>query len=604
MAYLFRGRLSGLICDECLEPLSNVKVRLYRIREGQDVTALAVANPKETFAVLSDAQVKEKAQSLFAEAETDAQGNFTFELGEKQGYRGGAFELDVSCGTVPHRKALPRREPVQFSLTTLQPQWRQSETGNLWAWNYSLPYRFWCWIRGLFGAWTVCGKVVTCDTQKPVSGVKVSAFDADWLQDDALGSANTDGAGRFRLDYAASDFKKTLFSPLLNLEWVGGPDLYFKIETGGGTVLLSEPRSRGRASDRENAGPCFCVELCVDVAEQPPFNNPLFTHVGDFHILTDISAVSGRTNAAVLGHGGPDYGFEGALKLRGFCPKTSPVGAPDPMRYRFLYSIGGGAPQPITGSLLYPVLVGARLIQWDIFGTGLSWTFQSIYVAGSGATPDPTPTPVVPPGTPWGPVPAHVVVPDSDGWIQVDPNALDSGFYGPLLRFNTPVAVPGGAAPGNGAGNALTDPKNGTDLAITFEAGPVGGAATFSNTLSKLHVNNWSEVELLDLTQFHGPGSDACSELTNALDIRYTADHALMASWSIAISSASGSAPGTIVPPFPAGSTARGGIGTYPTINISSWAHCSYRVSLTTRRRLTDGETDDSDKTTELTFCK
>jgi hypothetical protein len=32
MAYIFRGRLCGLISTECLEPLSNVRVRLYRSR--------------------------------------------------------------------------------------------------------------------------------------------------------------------------------------------------------------------------------------------------------------------------------------------------------------------------------------------------------------------------------------------------------------------------------------------------------------------------------------------------------------------------------------------------------------------------------------------
>ena len=46
MAYIFRGRLCGYICDECPEPLSRVKVRLYRTAEGRNVTALAVADPR------------------------------------------------------------------------------------------------------------------------------------------------------------------------------------------------------------------------------------------------------------------------------------------------------------------------------------------------------------------------------------------------------------------------------------------------------------------------------------------------------------------------------------------------------------------------------
>src|SRR2546423_9823541 len=134
MAYTFKGRLCGFICSECPEPLANIVVRLYRSREDQNITALAVANPKDTFAILSDEAVKEKASALIAETETDEQGNFTFELGEQQQYNGEAFEIDGYCGTLPHHKVGPHPHPVQFSITTLQPQWRRTETGAIAAW--------------------------------------------------------------------------------------------------------------------------------------------------------------------------------------------------------------------------------------------------------------------------------------------------------------------------------------------------------------------------------------------------------------------------------------------------------------------------------------
>lgn len=89
------------------------------------------------------------------------------------------------------------------------------------------------------------------------------AFDADWLQDDEIGSAITDGTGRFRIDYLTEDFQKTPFSPSINIELIGGPDLYFKVETPGGVLLLDGPRSRGRDPGRESAGHCFCVDLCL-----------------------------------------------------------------------------------------------------------------------------------------------------------------------------------------------------------------------------------------------------------------------------------------------------------------------------------------------------
>ena len=596
--FIFRGRLCGYICPDCPEPLEQVKVRLYRLRKDQDATALAVANPKETLAVLQDEDIEAKAESLLAEVETDAEGRFSFELGERQGYGGEAFEVDLYCGTVPRR--IPKRNPPkprQLSLTTVQPRWRQREDTFLAVWDYCVPQRIWCYFRGLFGSWTICGKVVTCDQPvTPVGNVKVSAFDADWLQDDALGSAMTDAAGKFRIDYSSDDFQKTPFSPFLNLELTGGPDVYFRVETSGGVVLLDEPQSRGRKPDREDRGPCFCVTLCVDVKQQPPFDNPLFTHVGDFHIYGDINAATGLTNNAVLGHGGPGYGFFGAPKLRGYCPKQF---SGQPARYRFLYEdLAAPGLQPITGALVSPVLVGARLILWDTFGTGLSWTFQSVYIQGAGATPDPTPTPAVPPGTAWGAPPAHIVEPDADGWIAVDQNALDGGFYGPLVGFNTTQVLPAVQAPGNGAGNAVASPKNGVNLRIVYEAGPVTGPAAFTNSLDRIHINNWVDVMLLDIQELSGPGL-ACSKITNAINIQYTVDHELTAAWSVGISSEANPP----LPPLPQGAAPRGGFGTQ-FVDVSAWKSCAYIVTLGTRRRLTDGEDDDSGRSTQKVFCK
>jgi hypothetical protein len=70
-----------------------LKIRLYRLRKDQDVTALAMANPKETLAVLSDEDIEGKAQSLPARVVTVAseghrQGTLDFDdLGFEQGYR-------------------------------------------------------------------------------------------------------------------------------------------------------------------------------------------------------------------------------------------------------------------------------------------------------------------------------------------------------------------------------------------------------------------------------------------------------------------------------------------------------------------------------------
>jgi hypothetical protein len=89
--------------------------------------------------------------------------------------------------------------------------------------------------------------------------------------------------------------------------------------------------------------------------------------------------------------------------------------------------------------------------------------------------------------------------------------------------------------------------------------------------------------------------------------VKHTVDHELLDFWSIDVSSAAFPPypPAPPSPPFPnllSGTAPRGGNGTTP-IDISSWLPCSYTVSLTTRRALTDGLNDDSGRTKQITFC-
>lgn len=620
MSYIFKGRLCGYICPDCREPLSHVKVRLYRTGDEREVIARAVADPKETFSVLNEEQLNDRRSRLIAEAETDDDGGFVFELEQERQYDGGAFEVDVYCETVPRAK--PQRkesQPVQFTITTLQPQWRESERGLVAYWDYCLPARYWCLVRGRFGTWTICGKVVLCKQRipTPVPGVRVRAFDADITQDDDLGSDITSSSGHFRIDYTSATFRRTPI-PWISWEWVSGPDLYFRVETLGGGALLSEDRSRARQPDRENVGHCFCVELCVD--EAPPVTYAWFTHVGDFDINSDISAATGLTTVAapvgmINAHGGPGFGFYDGLqgwgiKLKGDCPATHPYGGGEPMRYRFLYEDTVNDPgnlHPITATMLSAIDVGERVVNWDTYGTGASPTWQTIYVGPTGSTTPllpPTP-PVVPPGTPWGPVPPAFMKPDAAGWVQVDPASNIHGYSGPLLYFRTATVVAGGGAPGDGPGNAVSNAKSGGPLRIVFEAEPVTGATitapTLSNELQKILINNWSEVILLELQQFISPGANCCSPIDDQLDILYTADHELMKSWGVDISSCA-SGLGWTKPALPGGTVPRGGFGT-SSHNTSMWPNCSYLVSLSTIRALTDGENDALSDQQIRTFC-
>ncbi len=417
MKYIFKGRLCGFICAECPEPLSNVKVRIYRIEDQENIVSNAVSNAKETFTIVNEEAIKAKEARSIAEADTDEEGNFSFELGENKKYGGEAFEIDVYCGTVPHLK--PGKNPpppVQFSITTLQPRWRETNEGLLFVYNYCLPFRFWCAIRARFNAWTICGRLRTCAApQTPIAGATVRAFDADWLQDDSLGSAVTDATGRFRIDYTTADFRVTPFSPFINIEFASGPDVYFKAELGGITII-DETQTDGRQPGRENVGHCFCVELCSDqVQPTDPEEIPHWNQVEIFNIHPFPSGST--TGFSAEGYaGGPanSFVFGGGVTLKGNCSLRNVAAPANPLEYRFLigeWTWTGGADDPNSLPTVAPAILNpvTQIAQTQV-GT--------LYYGNAFALP----------GEKNDQVKVYINAPDlqAGGWIKIDGKAVDN----------------------------------------------------------------------------------------------------------------------------------------------------------------------------------
>jgi len=359
----------------------------------------------------------------------------------------------------------------------------------------------------------------------------------------------------------------------------------------------------------------FCAQLCHWICSWQchvlcrcvctPGLRPWFTHVGHFDIYSDISSATGLTNKGLaftgLSHsGGPGFGFYSCLELRGFCPAASPIDG-TAMKYRFLIA---GTNTPIADTRLCRVDAGTRRIPWpeNVAGTAgaaLVPTFQSMTIGAAASDPTPPAT-----GDPWVGPAEHVIVPDPvTGWIVVDPASVAGGFT-TLIGFDTTKDVPGGdPAPGVPAGTAVpnTNQRAGSDLGIVFEATRVtGGGSTpdFTNSLNRIHISNWGEVNLLDILQFHTGPLLACTPITTDLDVQYTTDHELMAEWSASITSASTSAPGT----FDSGTTPRGTSATHHE-NTSAWNICSYVATLSTRAALTTGLIDNQGFAQQKTFC-
>jgi hypothetical protein len=273
-------------------------------------------------------------------------------------------------------------------------------------------------------------------------------------------------------------------------------------------------------------------------------------------------------------------------------------------------------PKPITGPLAGTELkVGGRWIMWPSYNNidGSAGpnvlTLEPIYI-GYGTDP-------VPPqqGNPWY-SPKHYISPDiTTGWIEVDVGNLSGGFT-ELLNFDTRQVVAGGdplpGALGQPGGTPAGQPVPaanqgaGTDLAIIFQATRVSVATIdYSNSLCKIHINNWNEVNNLWFQEF-GVGA-CCNPIDATLSVEFTVDHEEIdaGGWSLSITSCSPSAPGIITPTVSSPGvtvTPRGGFGTIIE-NTTAWNSCSYVVSLVTRPGLTTGLHDRTGEDNQLTFC-
>ena len=530
MSYVISGRLTGLLCEDCWEPLVGATVRLVA-SVGDRISHAAAAEPKHTIVVLEEQSAAERASSGLGEGVVGADGGFTIEL--EKGYDGGVFDIDIFCGTMTGHRVPPK--PLAFTLTTLAPQWREVDGGHAAAWSYEIPHRIWCGIRGRLGWWSICGHVRVCETKIGVPGVKVSAFDVDWLQDDSLGSAVTDAAGHYRIDYTVADFTKTPWTPWINIELVAGPDVYFRIDGPAG-VLLQEPRSRGRGQDRQNVGPCFCVDLCVQDSPGTPDPYPWFDHIGTKKTVTGFDSAPGGTGRTIA----DNRAFYSSLRLNGVLGRLLNG---QPAEYRFEFDDGSGW-KPVLPAQMVPMQIGT----WErLTGTLPPVETKAVVVLGANG-PD-----------------EIAVAPDAQGWIAVpQDNSLTTGLFVPnnnLLGLNSETlsaqthdlaaivagqsTAPAGLAVDEYVAVRMVMREVGQPT-TQVEAGIAQRVALANTTYNHVQKHgSWVPTRVdgqlgavsIDVEELIGHG---CARIHNTLTVDYTAAHPNLGSMSLTVTGPGG----------------------------------------------------------------
>ncbi|MCO7223370.1 transthyretin-like family protein [Pleionea sp. CnH1-48] len=596
MANLFRfsASLAARITKcGCRARFSNVRVQLFRAQKDDCPREPSIA---KTYQQLSDKDLAGRKNDLLVSGTADDDGQFAASFdGDKLDYAGECIEVVVSFRQIPgSEKSLDPEE--HFLLARYCPQWEQLERYQHHYYDFLVPSNIWCaWLKK-HDIWVICGRVTTCEKpQSPVGGVKVKAHDVDWIQNDFLGEATTDANGWFYIYYDGDQFKKTPLSPFINLEWTGGPDVYFQIEAqdanGNTILLLDEPPARGRKPDREDITNCFCVELCVDLEPINPVEIPMWTHVGNYQIPDSTNMHDFRSNGYTqVGN----LAFTGVMTMIG---QTGKATASRKLRYRFLYERNWTGPalpaNPVTKDMIPATQVG------QIVASLSPLILEPVYVNNPAAT--------------------HNHVPDVNGWISVESDSRYTPVGNRLIRLNSTHL-----APSQGYSNPSPNPDAGTPAAIDaarqvhefalayeLQEDTGGGWTTIHESLlEKIVINNASALMWLELDEFL-TGANLCQPITHTVTVRYTVDHPHLDWFEVEIEK-QGAHMDWPVPRIDDGGsfTFRGGqsTGTPATsdnpVNVAAWDACSYIVFLRSHRRLTNGYGGPGIQTAYRTFCK
>ncbi|HEY8955476.1 hypothetical protein [Chitinophaga sp.] len=253
MSYLLIGNISALICQDCVEPLVNARIRVYL-----PAVSTASEQPLGIFndmKPLSAREVLMKADRLLAEATLDDKGNFRLRWKEVHLFTE-ALELDLCLDELPGKNG--SRQSRNFHLSKLVLHWKRNADGYVGAYAYVIPASIWHNIYANAGAWVITGVVKPHFAASGQPHLKVEAYNAATGQ--LIGQAHTNEAGRYTLHFSRQHFSNGRIQSLIPGRSAQGPDVYFKIYRNN-ELLWAEDEKMARLPGRQDLRPCSNVNI-------------------------------------------------------------------------------------------------------------------------------------------------------------------------------------------------------------------------------------------------------------------------------------------------------------------------------------------------------
>ncbi|WP_438939940.1 hypothetical protein [Chitinophaga hostae] len=254
MSYLLIGNISALICNDCIEPLANARIRIYLPdnRYQEEPQANGIFNDMKP---LSAKEVLMKADRLLAETSLDEKGNFCLSWEEVHLFTE-PLELDLCLDQMPGRNG--SRQPRNFHLSKLVLHWKRNSNGYVGAYAYVIPAVTWHNIYSHAGAWVITGVVKNHLGGEGQPHLKVEAYNA--LTGRLLGRAATNEEGRYYLHFSRQQVVRGMgpfiIPGLKNL----GPDFFFKLYKHD-LLLWEEDERISQSRERRDVAPCSNINI-------------------------------------------------------------------------------------------------------------------------------------------------------------------------------------------------------------------------------------------------------------------------------------------------------------------------------------------------------